>query len=308
MTRSAARARSTRGVAGLADRLATALRVRNADLPVYWGNRNWHPYLADTVAGMNADGIRHALAFVTSAYSSYSSCRQYLENLDDAVQRSAADNLAIEKLRPFFDHPGFVDPMADGLREAFSRGAALDRSAVDVVFTAHSLPESMARGSSYQRQLDETARLVAERAGVGDIRRHVVFQSRSGPPQVPWLGPDINDHLVSTRDQGVTTVIVVPIGFVADHMEVVHDLDTVARATAESIGLEMRRVATAGDDPRFVDLAVDLVLERLDGSPRRSLGRLGLWPDRCAGDCCPAPVRPVPGNGGADLSRRPAGA
>ena len=266
------------------------------DLPVYWGNRNWHPMLADTVAQMRDAGVRRALAFVTSAYGGYSSCRQYLDDI--AAARAAVGDGApvIDKLRHFADHPGFVEPHADAVRAALDTLDPARRATTRLVFTAHSIPLSMARTAGppehrgrYVTQLEETAALVAARAAP-DLRWDLVWQSRSGPPQVPWLEPDVNDHLTAIAAQGVTGVVVSPIGFVSDHLEVVWDLDTEAAATAKNLGLDFARAGTPGTDPRFVAMVRELVVERLADAPRKRLGTLPLW-DTCPADCCPPPAR-----------------
>jgi len=262
------------------------------DLPVYWGNRNWDPYLSDTLATMRDDGVRHALAFATSAFGSYSSCRQYLEDIVAARAKVGPGAPAVDKLRQFSDHPGFVEPHADALRAALD---TLPAGETRVVFTAHSVPLAMNRtagptGSRYTDQLTELAGLVADRAGVR-VPYELVWQSRSGPPQVPWLAPDINDHLAVLAEQGVRNVAVSPIGFVSDHMEVLWDLDNEAADTAKRLGLGYARAATPGTDPRFVAMIRELVTERLDPSaPRRRLGTLPVW-DTCADGCCALPRR-----------------
>ncbi|HEX5540451.1 MAG TPA: ferrochelatase [Micromonospora sp.] len=267
------------------------------DLPVYWGNRNWHPLLADTVARMRDDGVRRALAFVTSAYAGYSSCRQYLEDIATARAAAGPEAPVIEKLRQFWDHPGFVQPNVDAVRAALETLGTADRSSIRLVFVAHSIPTAMAAtagpdGGRYEAQLQETARLVAA-AAAPDLKYDLVWQSRSGPPHVPWLEPDINDHLATLAADGVTAVVVSPIGFVSDHLEVVWDLDTEAAGTAKRLGLGYARAATAGTDPRFVAMIRELVLERLDPAgavPRSRLGTLPAW-DHCPATCCPAPSR-----------------
>ncbi len=237
-------------------RLEAELASRGKPQPVYWGNRNWHPMLADTVGQMTDDGVDRAVAFVTSAYSSYSGCRQYLENIEEARARCPGAP-EIVKVRPFHDQPGFLDPFADGVRHA-RRGHA---EPTELVFTAHSIPTSMAAGCDYERQLVRAAAEVARRAGAADLPRTLVYQSRSGPPHVSWLGPDISDHLATRRAAGIERVVVVPIGFVADHMEVVHDLDTVAAGVAAGHDLGFARVSTPGDDARFVAMAADLITD-----------------------------------------------
>ena len=254
-------------------------------LPVYWGNRNWHPMLADTLRRMRDDGIKRALAFVTSAYSSYSGCRQYREDVERARATVGDGAPRVEKLRAFFNHPGFVGPNVSNLRAALAEIPEERRAAARVAFTAHSIPEAMAAGCEYERQLLETCRLVAEGAGRASWR--LVFQSRSGPPTQPWLEPDICDHLRALKDEGVADVVVAPVGFISDHMEVLYDLDTEARQVSEETGLNMIRAATVGTHPEFVRMIRELILERLDPTvPRRSLGTFGPSPDVCPVDCC----------------------
>lgn len=258
--------------------------------PLYWGNRNWSPYLADTVARMRDDGVGRAAVFVTSAYSSHSSCRQYIEELERARLEVGPDAPELLKLRPYFNHPGFVEPLAEGLR------AALDEAGegATVLMSAHSLPSAMAQACDYERQLQETASLVAAGAGLADDRWQVVYQSRSGPPSQPWLGPDVLDVLAALP-AGTRSVVVAPIGFVSDHMEVVYDLDVQARRAAEARGVHLVRSATPGAHPRFVRMVRELVAEMEDpaGSPPLALGSMGPAPCPCLDGCCP-PARPSP--------------
>ncbi|MEU5528114.1 ferrochelatase [Micromonospora chersina] len=271
--------------------------AHGVDLPVYWGNRNWDPMLADTVAQMRDDGIQRALAFVTSAYGGYSSCRQYQEDIAAARAAVGPDAPLIEKLRQFWDHPGFVEPHADAVRAALAQLDPARRDSTRLVFTAHSVPVSAAatagpHGGRYTAQLAEAARLV-HAAAAPDLPYDLVWQSRSGPPQVPWLEPDVNDHLATLAGQGVTGVVVSPIGFVSDHLEVVWDLDTEALDTAKQLGLDFVRAGTPGTDPRFVAMVRELVLERhAPGGERyfRRLGELPTW-DTCPALCCVPPAR-----------------
>jgi ferrochelatase len=267
--------------------LEPALTESGIDLPVYWGNRNWRPMLQDTVQQMADDGIKHAIAFVTSATSSYSGCRQYRENI--LAAREAVDGAPmIDKIRQYYDHPGFIEPMIDNVRSALASVPEGSR----MVFTAHSIPMSMSSTSDYEAQLAEASRLIAEAVGHGEW--DLVWQSRSGPPQVPWLEPDVNDHLESlVDDAGVPGVVIVPVGFISDHMEVMYDLDTEAKATAERLALPFARAATVGTDPRFVAAIVELIEERRSGAPKRALGTLEIRPDVCRENCCPAPQRPA---------------
>ena len=248
-------------IAALADELAG----RGAALPVYWGNRNWSPMLATAVAQMRDDGISRAVGFATSAFGSYSGCRQYAEDIEQARAAVGADAPVVHKLPPFWEQEGFLSAMAQNLAEA--RHA---EPAAPVVFTAHSIPDSMAATAPYVAQLNEACRRVAARAGASEWS--LAYQSRSGPPRVPWLEPDIGDELDRVAAGGAEAVIVAPIGFVADHMEVVYDLDTEARQRADMRGLRFTRVPTVGTHPAFVKMIADLVL-----APP---------PAPCPADCC----------------------
>jgi ferrochelatase len=282
-------------------------------LPVYWGNRNWSPYLADAVSQMRDDGVRRALAFVTSAYSSYSGCRQYRENIAAAL--AAVDGApVVDKLRVYFDHPGFVEPFVDATVEALTSLPAEAAEGARLVITTHSIPTEQADrsgaldqpGGAYVAQHRAVAHLVADAVSRELGRTYawdLVYQSRSGPPAQPWLEPDVADHLEELGVEGVPGVVVVPIGFVSDHLEVVYDLDTLARETADRIGLPMARAATPGVDPRFVAMVVDLVHERLEDRPdseRAALSALGPWREVCAPGCCPNPRGLLPAVSGSD--------
>jgi ferrochelatase len=266
--------------------LRKVLAAEGPDLPVYWGNRNWHPLLADTLRQMTADGVRRAFAFVTSAYSSYSGCRQYLEDLARAREAVGSGAPEVLKLRVFYNHPGFIETMAERVRAALDGIPPERRAAAALAFTAHSVPISMAETSQYVQQVEEACRLVAERVGCPPYR--LVYQSRSGAPGQPWLGPDVLDYLRELAAAGATRdVVLAPIGFVSDHMEVVYDLDTEARQLCEQLGLHMVRAQTVGADPRFAAMIRELVLERQGHAPRRALGERGPSHDLCADDCCP---------------------
>jgi protoporphyrin/coproporphyrin ferrochelatase len=275
--------------------LEAELAADGPDLPVYFGNRNWHPLLPDTLARMRDDGVERALCFVTSAYSSYSGCRQYRENLAEArAQVTGAPEL--DKIRVYYNHPGFVEPQVDFVLEGLERLPAEVRDAAHVVFTTHSIPRSMARHCDYEAQHYETCRIVmellAERSpvpGGGERSWQLVFNSRSGPEFVPWLEPDVNDHLEELHAQGVPGVVTVPIGFISDHMEVIYDLDVEAKDTAERLGLPFARAATVGTDPRFVRMIRELILERTEDAPARALGTRGPNHDACPVDCCFTP-------------------
>ncbi len=278
--------------------LIAAIRART-DLPVYFGNRNWHPLIEDTVARMARDGVRRALVFATSAYGGYSACRQYQEDIARARKAVGQDAPELVRLRHFFDHPLFIAAAADAVRAAFAQVG----SGARLVFTAHSVPSAadatagpLAEGGHrYSRQVAEAARLVAAAVGVAEY--DVVWQSRSGPPQVPWLAPDILDHLDALHGAGTEAVVVAPVGFVSDHVEVVWDLDHEARERAAELGMGFARAATAGRDPRFADMVVELMAEHTAGAPPR---RLSSTPSAgctvngapCAPDCCAPRARP----------------
>ncbi|HZP15317.1 MAG TPA: ferrochelatase [Nocardioides sp.] len=292
--------------------LEAALLARGIELPVYWGNRNWEPYLPDAVAQMSEDGIRRALVLTTSAYASYSSCRQYRENLWDAVQAAGAP--ALDKIRPYYNHPGFVSAVTDGVLTALGELGAASHAA-RLVFVTHSIPTSMAAasgpdGDAYVAQHRDLAAEVTREieARIGQVHDHdLVYCSRSGPPQMPWLEPDVNDHLEALHADGVTAAVLIPIGFVSDHMEVIYDLDTEALATAQRLGMDVRRAATAGTHPAFVAGLIDLILERAaaerGADPERPfVGSLGPTWDRCTPDCCVA-ATPRPALCGTEAGR-----
>jgi len=254
-------------------------------LPIYWGNRNWHPMLADTIAQMARDGIKHALAFVTSAYSSYSSCRQYLENIASAREVVGTGAPRVDKIRAFYNHPLFIETNLAAVRAAFENIPQSHRSSAELVFTAHSIPQSMAENCEYENQIRESGRLIAE--SLGHERWRLAFQSRSGQPTDPWLGPDILVCLKALRSSGATDVVIAPIGFVSDHMEIVYDLDVEARQLCDEIGLNMRRAATAGTHPLFIKMIRELVLERLNANvERRFIGNRVSSADFCMPGCC----------------------
>jgi protoporphyrin/coproporphyrin ferrochelatase len=262
--------------------LKQELEARGPRLPVYWGNRNWHPLLADTMREMTRDGVQSALAFVTSAYSSYSSCRQYRQNIADAQAAVGPTSPRVDKLRAFYNHPRFIEANVDHIREAFAK--LNSASNAELVFTAHSIPESMAANCEYADQLHEAGQLIAGMLGVE--RWRVVYQSRSGSPSQPWLGPDILDCLRELRAEDIENVVVAPIGFVSDHMEIVYDLDYEAQNLARELGLNMVRAATAGTHPAFIAMIRELILERIHDEPPRFLGWRGPSHNVCPADCC----------------------
>jgi len=262
--------------------LKKELETNGPSLPIYWGNRNWHPLLTDTVPQMAKDGVKRALAFVTSAYSSFSSCRQYLQNISDASALAGVSAPEIHKLRAFYNHPLFIEANVEHTLAALNDLGA--SSPVHLVFTAHSIPDSMAVNCAYAEQLNEASRLVAESVGINKWK--LVYQSRSGPPTQPWLGPDVCYHLQELKEQAVSDVVISPIGFVSDHMEVIYDLDVEAKKLAQEIGINLRRAATAGTHPLFVKMIRELIMERINGTAARYLGSHGASHDVCDLLCC----------------------
>ncbi|HEX5190545.1 MAG TPA: ferrochelatase [Streptosporangiaceae bacterium] len=255
------------------------------DLPVYWGNRNWQPFLADTIRAMAADGVKTVVALATAAYSSYSSCRQYLDDIDRARAAVGRGAPRVVKIPPYYWHPGFAASFAAATARALASLPPDTRDDAELVFTAHSIPASMAAasgpdGGAYQAQLADVAGRVA--AGTGRTSWTLAYQSRSGPPSVPWLEPDINDCLTSLANAGARAAVVVPIGFVSDHMEVIFDLDVEAARTASDLGLPMARAATPGTSPEFVTMISSLVSDALAGVLGPAGGRL------CGAGCCRA--------------------
>ncbi len=272
----------------LIDALRKELEENGMNLPIYWGNRNWKPFLSDALREMEGDGVRHALAFMTSAYSSYSGCRQYRENVLSAQELVGAGAPKVDKLRVFYNHPHFIEPSAERLQQALNRFPSEEK--VYVIFTAHSIPMSMAETSDYQKQLEETARLVAESCGVKYWK--LVFQSRSGGPGQPWLEPDVLDYLRSVSDLGVRNVVVAPIGFISDHMEVLFDLDIEAKDLAIELGMTLVRAQTVGTHPIFIRMIRELIEERMDpAQPKLAIGRFSANHDVCPAGCCPVPMR-----------------
>jgi ferrochelatase len=244
-------------------------------MPIYWGNRNWHPMLTDTMRQMRDDGVKRAVAFVTSAFGSYSGCRQYIEDIAKAraavAQEGKGEAPEIVKIPPFSAHPKFIEAMTDRVRTALT-----ELPHGQLIFTAHSVPVSMAQSGPYVRELEAASAKVAANVGKADWK--LVYQSRSGPPTQPWLDPDVCDYLRETR----TDSVIVPIGFLSDHMEVLYDLDTEARAVAEELGIRMVRAGTAGTHPAMIEMIAELVTQ--DHAV-------------CAEGCCPAPVRPPVASG-----------
>ena len=274
--------------------LEDALADHQMELPVYFGNRNWHPMLAETLEQMKQDGIQRALAIVTSGYSSYSSCRQYRENLEEARMAVGQGAPEVDKLRVFFNHPGFIESMTACTARALETVEDKRRDGCELIFSAHSIPQSMAEGCRYAVQLEEVSRLVAAELGANNWQ--LVYQSRSGSPHQPWLEPDICDAIRESAARGVSEIIVVPVGFISAHMEILFDIDTQAKETCDELGVKMVRAETVGHEPRFIEMLCELIGERVRGDPPVAVGNLEASPHVCAADCCPAGVsgdRPV---------------
>jgi protoporphyrin/coproporphyrin ferrochelatase len=271
--------------------LKTELERNGPRLPIYLGNRNWHPPLPDTLRQMKQDGIRRALGFITSAYSSYSACRQYREDIARAQSEVGPAAPEVDKLRVFFNHPAFIEATIDRVRDAMQAIPTDVRQNVQIIYTAHSIPMSMANTSDYVVQLEEVRKLVS--AALGQTNHVLVYQSRSGAPGQPWLEPDILDSLRRVKAENLASAVVLaPIGFLSDHMEVLYDLDIEAKQLCESLGLPMSRAKTVGVHPKFIGMIRELILERMNpGLERRTSGTMGARPDICPENCCPAPQR-----------------
>ena len=285
--------------------LRPELDAHGIKLPIYWGNRNWDPFLADTMRQMKADGIRHALALMTSAYSSYSGCRQYRENIAAAQAEIGEGAPTVDKIRAFYNHPGFINASIERVRDALAQFPESERAAVRLVATAHSIPTGSAITCNYEKQLVETTRLIAEAFNLTEW--DLVYQSRSGPPNQPWLEPDILSHLKQLKDLNVSNIVVMPVGFVSDHLEVLFDLDYEARELSKELGIKMVRAATVGTHPLMISALRQLIAERL--LPHEIKLAVGQFPpnhDVCPVDCCPAPQRPIgrpPASAGPSASR-----
>ena len=277
----------------LIEGVRAALLAKGPDLPIYWGNRNWHPLLPDAIRQMKSKGVKRALAFVTSAFSCYSGCRQYRENIEAARAEVGPGAPEIDKIRVFYNHPGFIKASTDYVSHALN-ALGDDREEARLIFTAHSIPKSMADGSNYERQLKEACRLVAET--MQHKNWELVYQSRSGSPRTPWLEPDICDYIEASHAQGqLKSAVVVPIGFISDHMEVMFDLDVEAAELCKRLSIPMVRARTVGTHPAFVDAIRQLIAERVENWPERpALGSHGPSHDVCPVDCCKYdPKRPV---------------
>lgn len=281
-------------VRDLLDILKPELREHNIDLPVYWGNRNWHPMLADTIQQMIDDGVKRAIALVLAAYSSYSSCRQYREDIGRAQEAVGEQAPEVDKIRVWYNHPDFIKANVDCVQQSVDKFSPDAQELLHVAFTAHSIPKSMANQCRYEEQLTETCRLITDKLGMSQDRWQLVYQSRSGRPQDPWLEPDICDHLRDLNARRVENVIVHPVGFLSDHMEVLYDLDDEAAKVCLELGMHMERAPTVGTHPKFVAMLRKLIAERLDESlTQEAIGQFGPSHNVCPLDCCPAPVRPT---------------
>ena len=272
--------------------IRASLAEAGIDLPVYWGNRNWHPMLVDTLREMQADGKQRAMGFFTNMFSSYSGCRQYRENIAAAREQIGPEAPTVERLRFGFNHPRFIDAVADLIRQT---AAHVESSASETIllFTAHSIPLSMAEHCAYTEQLNEAMRLVMERTDFE--RSELVFQSRSGPPSQPWLEPDVCDRIETLSRDGTANVIVIPLGFVSDHIEVLYDLDTEARQVCDQLGINFIRVPTVGIHPSFVAMIRELITERFATSTERvTVGNMAACPDVCPEKCCLYPRGQAP--------------
>ena len=272
----------------LIEALKAELIRRDIALPIYFGNRNWKPYLNEAMQQMKDDGVQKALAFFTSGFSSYSGCRQYRENVTRAQEEVGEGAPAVDLLRKFYNHPGFIEALADLARLKLEDLTEAGRAHNKTLFVAHSIPQSMADHCRYESQLQESSRLIAEQVGLSDWE--LVYQSRSGSPSQKWLEPDICDRIEELPRDGYQAVTVIPVGFVSDHMEILFDLDTEAVEKAQEVGLEMARVPTVGTHPKFIAMIGELVAERLGlQKERRALGELGPSYDVCPANCCRYP-------------------
>ncbi|MBL8817058.1 MAG: ferrochelatase [Planctomyces sp.] len=273
--------------------LSDELRTSGIELPIYWGNRNWDPLLPATIRKMKDDGIRSPLVYITSGFSCYSGCRQYRENVMAAIAEVGATEMVPGKIRVFYNHPDFIEVLAELVGNQVSLLSSNDGGFPHIAFTAHSIPMSMARTSDYEKQLRETCTLVAQRLNLPESNWKLVYQSRSGRPQDPWLEPDICDYLKSLHASGVRNVVISPVGFLSDHMEVLYDLDDEAAKVCSSLGLKMLRAATPGNHSTFVRMIRKLIEERIKDAPRECVGQFGPNHDVCPTDCCPAPMPPA---------------
>ena len=271
------------------EKLETEIKSRDIDIPIFIGYRNVEPLIIRTVNEMKESGVSRCLAWLSSPYSSYSSCRQYTENIENACSQ-IDDAPQIDQIRRHHDHPGLIEPAADCLRSAIEEIPNALRDETVLLFSAHSLPQSMAETCRYESEINEAASLVANEVDPDKrLRREVVWQSRSGPPHIPWLEPDINDKLDQLASEGVEAVVVSPIGFPIENFEILWDLDFEASNKAASLGMSFSRADSVENDSRFISMIADLLCERIDKPTLSSsaLGSLNISPKKCEKDCCP---------------------
>ncbi len=271
------------------EKLETEIKSRDIDIPIFIGYRNVEPLIIRTVNEMKESGVSRCLAWLSSPYSSYSSCRQYTENIENACSQ-IDDAPQIDQIRRHHDHPGLIEPAADCLRSAIEEIPNALRDETVLLFSAHSLPQSMAETCRYESEINEAASLVANKVDPDKrLRREVVWQSRSGPPHIPWLEPDINDKLDQLASEGVKAVVVSPIGFPIENFEILWDLDFEASNKAASLGMSFSRADSVENDSRFISMIADLLCERIDKPTFSSsaLGSLNISPKKCEKDCCP---------------------
>lgn len=269
------------------DRVENAFRAADIDLPIYFGNRNFEPYISDTLAKMKTDGVRNAIAFVTSAYGSFSSCKQYKLDIEKAQRALGPVYPDVTKIRHYYAHPGFINPFIDA--SVAKLGELNDPHNAEFIFTAHSIPIAMSMNAPYLIQLNKAMELVIDgiKSASNFTPHHcLVFQSRSGPPSQPWLEPDISDHIRDIASTGTKEVVVVPIGFISDHLEVIYDLDMLAAKTADEVGISMHRVATPSSSPQFIDMIVDLTLELLEPNKNPITPANQTCLNGCTSSCC----------------------
>jgi len=267
--------------------LEVELAKRGVDLPVYFGNRNWEPFFGDVIEEMKGKGQKKVLTWLTSAFSCYSGCRQYRENITEAAEKISFEDFQSHKIRVFYNHPKFIEVQTLRAQDALNELPEELRDDAHFVFTAHSIPISMAQGARYEAQLNEASRLVAE--AMDREKFSLVYQSRSGAPHVPWLEPDVCDYIEELKGKDEKAVVIIPIGFVSDHMEVLFDLDTEAREACEENGIAFARAKAPGAHPVYIDMAADLIIERMTGSVQKpSLGTHGPSHDVCPVSCCPS--------------------
>ncbi len=278
----------------LREALVAELCRRGITTPVYLGNRNWKPFVGDVVREMRDTGVKKFLAFVTSGFSCYSGCRQYREDMMRACEALGEGGPSFDKIRVYYNHPDFIRVCADHWEQARDRFPAARREHIHTAFTAHSIPQTMADKCDYAVQLENTCELAAEMAGITNWK--LVYQSRSGPPHQPWLGPDICDHIRELHGRGVREIIVHPVGFISDHMEVMYDLDHEAIDLCHELGITMHRAATPGTHPLFVSMIADLIEERMDpAKPKRVIGNRPPKHDVCPVNCCLSGREGAPG-------------